>query len=52
MKRLNVLLGILLLTTGLGTTYAAPTTGKQMTAQREALVACYNPETKRLEPCF
>lgn len=52
MTRPNVLLALLLLTPGLATAFAKPIAGKQMKADREALVACYNPETKRLEPCF
>lgn len=50
MKRLALLLPVLATLT-LSVAHAAPTAAGY-TQQREALVACYNPETKRLEPCF
>lgn len=49
MKRIALLLPALAVLT-LNVAHAAPKAGYSQ--QREALVACYNPETKRLEPCF
>ena len=44
---------LVLLASALGVTVAAPIPSTaQISVQREAPVACYNPETKRLEPCF